>query len=76
MMRKNNKVDPIFEVTDDYLKTILPRKNTLITMRWFSFSERPKHTAWDMSKIFDKPVTFSPVFDPWTFLMENLGSMS
>jgi ATP-dependent DNA helicase RecG len=25
-MRKNNQTDPIFEATDDYLKTILPRK--------------------------------------------------
>jgi ATP-dependent DNA helicase RecG len=26
LMRKNNQIDPIFEATEDYLKTILPRK--------------------------------------------------
>ena len=30
LMKKFNQVEPIFEITDDYLKTILPRKITVI----------------------------------------------
>ncbi|WP_449245517.1 RNA-binding domain-containing protein [Desulfobacca acetoxidans] len=30
LMRQQNRVEPIFEATDDYLKTILPRRKTCI----------------------------------------------